>query len=193
MIIGIDIDGVIADFVGSFLPKLNRYCKCSFQDIIDYDFEKNINIDISAIEIKKLWREVEKEKIYRELRLIKGSIEALNKLAKSSTIILITNRKKVNQKDTLLWLRRHKIPFAKLVVADNRKEKIFEMKKCDIVLEDSLEIARILGVCGKPVLLFDYPWNRMNNNIIRIKDWKQAINQIDLYRKRSRAKSFFSL
>lgn len=189
MVIGIDIDGVIADFVGSFLPKLNKYCKCKFRDIIDYDFEKNINVNISAATIKKLWREVEKKKIYRELRLIKGSIEALNKLAKSNTIILITNRKKVNQKDTVLWLKRHKIPFEKLVVADSRREKIFEMKKCDIVLEDSLEIARILGALGKTVLLFDYPWNSMNKNIIRIEDWKQAIDRIGLYKKRIRTKA----
>jgi uncharacterized HAD superfamily protein len=184
MKIGIDIDGVIADFVGSFLPKLNKYCKCDFKDIIDYDFEKNININISAIQIKKLWQEVEKDKIYKELRLIKGSIESVKKLAKSNTIILITNRRKINQKDTLFWLRRHRIPFAKLVVADNRKEKILEMKKCDIILEDSLEIARILSALSKPVLLFDYPWNRINKNITRIKDWKEALNKVGLYKRR---------
>lgn len=186
MILGIDIDGVIADFVGSFLPKLNKYCKCEVKDIVDYDFEKNISINISEAELIELWRVVEEDKIYKKLGLIKGSIKALNKLAKNNTIKLITNRKEVNKKDTVLWLKRHKIPFTELIVAENRKEKILEMRKCDIVLEDSLGIARILSVLGKPVLLFDYPWNRMNKNIIRIKDWKQAINKIKLYNKQSR-------
>ena len=176
MKIGIDIDGVIADFVSSFLPLINKYCECKIEDIINYDFGKNINIKDS--ENEKLWREVEKKNIYKELALIKGSKSALKKLVGKNEVVIISSRKQKAEIETLKWLKRHGMPFKKLELASNIKEKVAKMSTCDIVIEDSLEIARMVGSKGVPVLLFDYPWNKIGKNIKRIKDWGQALQQI---------------
>jgi len=176
MKIGIDIDGIIADFVSSFLPYLNKYCKCKVEDIVSYDFEKNI--DISHENIEKLWKEVESNKIYSDLSLVKNSKMALEILARENRIYLISSRKKESHKDTLTWLRRNKIPFDRLILTNGLKDKISSMKKCDIVIEDSLEVARILEAQGIPVLLFEYPWSRIGKKIKFVKNWKQAIKQI---------------
>ena len=185
MKIGVDIDGVIADFVGSFLPLLNKYCECKLEDIINYDFEKNININITQEENKKLWKEIEKNRIFKELKLIKGCQAALKKISKGNTIIQISSRKKKVHIDTVKWLRKNKIPFAKLELVDNIKSKVSKMIGCDIILEDNLEVARMLGAKGKLVLLFVYPWNIISRNVMRVKNWTQAEQQIELYKSRA--------
>lgn len=176
MKIGIDIDGIIADFVSYFLPKLNKYCKCSFSDIVNYDFEKNI--DINKEDIKKLWEECDKYKIYKELKIVKGSVGALKKLVKKHDIILITSRHKKHKKDTLHWLKKNEIKFTKLMMASDIKEKVNMMSKCDLVIEDSLEVARMVEAREIPVLLFDYPWNKIGQRIKRIRSWEQVLKEV---------------
>ncbi|MFA5093330.1 MAG: hypothetical protein WC543_05260 [Candidatus Omnitrophota bacterium] len=178
MKIGVDIDGVVADFVGSFLPELNKYCNCSSEDIVNYDFEKNIKINITDSQNKELWGIINKNKLYSKLKLIKGCEIALSDIIKNNSIILISSRKKEIRGDTLAWLKKYKISFSKLKLFDSKKEKIKAMSKCDIVLEDDLEVARALSALDVQVLLFDYPWNRIGSNIKRIKSWGQALKII---------------
>jgi len=176
MKIGIDIDNVIADFARAFLPRLAKHCKCSFEDVVSYDFHKNF--DISDRKFKRLWNKIEKDKIYNELALIKGAHNALSKLSKKNKIILITSRKKRFYRQTLKWLKKHKLPFAKLEVVGSTKEKIDKMSRCELVLEDDLEVARMIESKGVQVVLFNYPWNKIGRKIKRVNNWQQAIKFI---------------
>lgn len=183
MKIGIDIDGVIADFVGSFLPRLQKYCKCKVKNIVNFNFWENLNID--KIEFDKIWeKEVIETNFYSDLKLVKGSLEALKILKKDNKLILISSREKQLARDTFNWLKHYGIPFSRLeLVEKDKKKKVAKMVKCDLVIEDNLDIARMVEARGVPVLLFDYPWNKIGRDVRWVKNWKEAVKEIGLYRK----------
>jgi len=177
--IGIDIDGVIADFVGAFLPKLNTICRCGFEDIIHYDFKENIPVD--ETEYEQLWQEeVSNGRIYDRLVPVEGAKVALEHLSEKHNILLISTRKRVLKEMTLKWLRDNEIPFHELHLVENRKEKIAMMSDCDIVIEDDLEVARMVQQRGVRILLFDYPWNRIAKAIKRVNSWGEALAIVEM-------------
>jgi len=177
--IAIDIDGVIADFVGAFLPKLNTICRCGFEDIIHYDFKENIPVD--ETEYAQLWcEEVTKGRIYEVLVPVEGAKVALEHLAEKHKILLISTRKRALKETTLKWLRDNGIPFHELHLVENRKEKIAMMSECDVAIEDDLEVARMVQRMGICTLLFDYPWNRIAKTIKRVNSWAEAVEVMEM-------------
>ena len=178
MKIGIDIDGVIADFVGSFLPKLNKICDCNFHEIVSHNFRNNISVDINAYD--SLWNEeVIEGKIYKILKPINGAIEALNRLSQNHVINIISSRGENSRKITENWLLHNNIPFSSLELVQNKRDKVLLMMDCDLIIEDELEIARILESLGKQVILFDYPWTKECIKTKRVNNWDEILRIIE--------------
>lgn len=115
--------------------------------------------------------------------MIEGCDNALLKISKNNNIVLISVREKKLKNQTLKWLKIHNVPFVKLILVNTVKEKLAKMISCDLVIEDCLEVARMVKAHGVPVLLFDYPWNRIGKNIIRVKDWIQVQKFIEVAEK----------
>ena len=177
MRIGVDIDGVIADFVGSFLPRLNEVCTCGFDQIVSHDFRNNVCVDEALY--KELWNEeVENGKIYEHLSPLPYVCEALQYLAEHHEIFVISSRKENSRQATGAWLRRYGMPFAQLQLAKNKREKVEMMIRCDLIIEDELDIARMVEAKGVPVILFDYPWTKVGQRITRVTGWDEAVKEI---------------
>ena len=180
MKIGIDIDGVIADFVGSFLPKLNKICDCKFHEIVSHDFKNNVSVDETAY--KRLWKEeVGKCKIYEALLPIKGAKEGLAYIADNHEIKIISSRGENSRQITENWLNKNNIPFSSLELVQNKRQKVLLMMNCDLIIEDELEIARMLDSLGKQVILFEYPWTKECEKTKRVKNWDEVMKLIDKF------------
>jgi uncharacterized HAD superfamily protein len=174
MKIGIDIDGVVADFVGAFLPMLNSIAPCGFDEIVSHDFAKNIH-GLDAQRYQSLWKaQVLDAGLFDTINPIEGSIEALIEWIMGHQIHLITSRPESAREQTISWLRHHKIPYTQVDFARDFPDKVFKLCECDVVLEDELEIARVVESKGVPVILFDYPWNRVGRKITRVSTWDEA-------------------
>ena len=174
MRIGIDIDGVIADFVGTFAPMFKKIGGCDFDQIVNYNFKNNTRgIDQGYA---KLWGEqVESGKIYEQLKPVEGSKEFFCELFQKHEIILISSREEQFREVTENWLKRKGIAYNELeLVGHDLRGKIDKMCTCDVVFEDQLEVARIVAARGITVVLLDYPWNSISDNVIRVKDWKEV-------------------
>lgn len=179
MIIGIDIDNVIADSESKFRNKLNNSYGLALKrkDIKTFNFYECT--PITKEQEKKALDEFEAEGEYKKLRLIQFSKKCINILFKKNTIILITSRPERVKKDTEMWLQKRKIPYNKIVFSKN---KSLYYKNFDIVIEDKWENAFEIAKKGTEVILLDYPWNRKSielENIFRVKNWKEILELIE--------------
>jgi len=179
MIIGVDIDNVIADFESRFRDRLNRRYNLFLKrrDIVTFDYYKCTQI--TKEQEKKTYEEFVKDGEFRKLRVISFARNSLEILSKKHTIILITARPRKAEKDTLIWLKKRKIAYH-YIVFSKAKHRICE--SIDVLIEDKWENALEIAKKGKIVLLLDYPWNRKDikhKNIHRVKNWKSILKNID--------------
>ena len=129
----------------------------------------------------ELWdEEVRQGKIFGLLEPIEGSRKIVGQLVEKHEVHLITSRPEKAHQVTRDWLAKNGIRYTSLQMAHDFNDKIQKMCMYDIVIEDELEVARVIESKGVPVILFDYPWNRIGQRIKRVKDWQEAVEQIEL-------------
>lgn len=182
MNVGIDIDGVLADSVPSFLTLLNLMFGKQWTpaDITTYRFEDALGIGEKDAE--HFWKLFARQGGWSKIRPIKGAVEFTTRLAKSHAIILVTGRPRhYVEIETKAWLRQHKIVYDELIFVDSGQDKLQASRgagqRLDVLIEDSYEYGKPLADAGIPVLLIDYPWNRTvppHAHIRRIKSLADA-------------------
>jgi uncharacterized HAD superfamily protein len=173
MNIGIDIDGVIANFVEEFIKivKEKYHVNISESDIIYHDLYQVLGI--SKLETGKLIDET----LHRNLNIITDADKYINLLAENNEIYILTARN-IDKNITEKWLKNHKIKFNDLIIF-KEGDKNFCEKKLDVIIDDNLkEAIGFFEKCGK-ILIFDHPWNRslnINNSFYRVKSWHEIYN-----------------
>lgn len=182
MNLGIDIDGVLADSVPSFLNLLNLMFgkKWTPADITTYRFEDALGI--SEKDAAHFWKLFARQGGWGRIRPIKGAVEFCTRLARQHAIILVTGRPRhYVEIETKAWLRQHKIAYDELIFVSSGQDKLSASRGAgqllDLLIEDSYEYGKPLADAGIPVLLIDYPWNRnipAHKFIRRIKSLAEA-------------------
>ena len=90
-------------------------------------------------------------------------------------IYIVTSRPTISEKPTRKWVRKHDIPFRKLLVSD---EKSGRGQNWSFLVEDAPHHAEEAVKAGTRVCLLDYPWNQSLANhplISRAKDWEEVV------------------
>lgn len=183
MIIGIDIDGVIANSETDYRKTINRLFNLNLKqkDIIFYKYEEcaGLTEEQMCLFFKTFYREGG----WLKIKPIRGAKKFLDKLKKEKhRIIIVTSRPREHiKKETCQWLKKHKMPYAELIFLENHKSKhqaaLIRGHKFDYFIEDYYENALDFAQKGVKVLLVDYPWNRQEKphpNIKRIKNLQEA-------------------
>jgi len=177
--IGIDLDGVIADFTDYTLPMLNKLYNVNLKrdDITHYNYEKVIGV--SKKEIIKFWEEVKNKKVFRYLKPIKGALESLSLLS-DREIYFFSMRPEYYEDDTIAWLKDNNIDYCKLHIGQEDKSITALKEKIDIFIEDNLLQAIMVSEAGIETLLFNQPWNHYGKKLPplckRVYSWKEIIN-----------------
>lgn len=180
MNIGIDIDGVIADSLQTWVRELNRRFnqKKTVQEIITYQFEKVYNV--SWAEMNDFFR-TNQQLLLSNLAPVSQAGKYLRLLKKNHQIHLITARPNLFRKLTEKWLSEHQITYDQLIMTDfGDKTQYCRYADIPLVVEDSLENAVSLVENGIRVILFDAPYNQgsLPNGIVRREDWRQVYRTI---------------
>lgn len=179
--IGIDLDGVIADFTGYTLPILNKFYNVNLKrdDITHYNYEKVLGV--SKKEMMKFWEEVKNKHVLRHLKTIEGALEALS-LFKDRKIYFFSMRPEYYEDDTIAWLKDNNIDYCKLHIGQEDKSIAALKEEIDIFIEDNLLQAIMVSEAGIETLLFNQPWNHYGEKLPplckRVYDWKEIINII---------------
>ena len=171
MIIGVDIDNVIADTEKELRRLLfeQRGLNLTREDIKSYTLE-NI-AGMSREDLAYIMDLFNNGEIFLGLEVIEGAKETLERLRENKhDIVLVTSRPKKVEALTVKWLSRNMIPYNGLHFASGTKLNGISY---DLFLEDQDNFAYEIAENGTFVLLFDAPWNRHveHVNINRVFSW----------------------
>lgn len=173
MKIALDVDGVLADVIQSWLSYNNKIRRTIMKSqISEWDFWKN--------------HDIEKIDFYSELSLCWKSWEDIpttennlahttSELTKLGTVDIVTAREESTHEDVKNWLRFHKINFKNYVGVLEGIEKA--KLDYDIFIDDSPINAKSMLNTGKSVMLYAQPWNLKFNDpaAFRIEKLEDAI------------------
>ena len=178
MILCIDIDGVIVNFVEGFIEIVNEIygIKLTEDDIIYHDL--NLVLGISKEDAKKLIIKT----LELDLSLMPRARESIEILYRDHIINIITARP-TELNEIKIFLESKDIQYHNLYkMKEGEKYKI--NTKTDVIVEDNLEEALMWSKRVKKVLLFDHPWNKSINidkKIERVKNWNEIVENIQKF------------
>ncbi|WP_066640220.1 5' nucleotidase, NT5C type [Desulfolucanica intricata] len=161
-IIGIDIDGVIANTQPVIIDELNQYFGKNYtiKDFINFDPVEKFNIDRQELYRFIMVRE---GKLINNSAPMPGSAAAINQLISDYQIYIISARTPTYYEDTLNWLKKYKISFDHLVLlGDHDKRQACIDAGVQLFIEDNLNNALQISSCGIPVYLYDATYNQGN-------------------------------
>lgn len=175
MRIGIDIDGVIADSLTTWMEKLNAHFGQTKQkdDFIIYQFEKVYNVP---------WPDM--DSFFREnqgilltgLQLMEGAREVIQWLKAEHIVLLITARPEEFMDITRTWLAEQNIVYDHLIMTNfqDKRDYCCELG-VELFIDDSLENAVSISKLNIPVLLYNAPYNQgeLPKGILRQYNWQQ--------------------
>jgi len=174
--IALDVDGVLADVIHVWLSYNNKFrTTISKSDISEWDFWKKYSMDKFDFyeELSMCW------KSWKTIPPTESDISyASRELSKVGTVDIVTARDNSTHKDVKNWLKMHNITFKNYVgvIEGTEKAKL----DYDIFIDDSPINAKHMLATGKPVIIYDQPWNLgfYDSRAKRIKELKNAVNII---------------
>ncbi len=190
MIIGVDVDDVLADFMNSMIKYHNdRYdTNYSREDFRSYNLWKTLGGNEEDA-VKKIY-DFYHTSHFDNISPTEGSQDAVEKLSKNNTLRVITSRPHDIHDQTLSWLDRYFLgkfeeahftnEWAGGIGKPTRKKDVCLEHNVDILIEDSLAYANECVSNRTRVYLMDRPWNQSENlskKITRVYSWEDILDK----------------
>jgi len=180
-LIGLDLDGVVAEFVEPFLVELRKELDICLRrsDIISYDLAEMTGL--GKTDFDGFLDRLATSGFYASLKPVHGAPSSIRSLAKLYDICILTTRPQASQRDTVRWLGRHRIPYDALEFCEFGN-KVSKDDQLAVFVDDNLEQAAIAAEHVPLVLLLDQPWNRVNvmpSNCRRVAGWSEAVSILE--------------
>jgi len=187
MIIGIDMDSVLADLI----EPLNRFhcdrygTTLTLSDYTDYDLS-NIWLCPPDEVLARIF-EFYESPYMDEIPVMPGAIEGVAYLKQKHTLVLITSRPLLTEKKTEAWIK-YNFPgsFDKVVLSnqvssnDEKKRTKAEIGKelgIEAMIDDHIDYVNDCVENGITSYLFEAPWNKgkfVSEGIFHLKDWQEV-------------------
>ena len=170
MRLGIDLDGVVADFNSGWMTRYNTDfgAALSPEDVTEW----NAMVPLTHFaDIDEFWTWASNGDgpgLFRDLPLYPGASTALRDLARDHDIVIITTKPSWATADTFAWIANHGIPTREVHITD-QKWRI----DCDVYLDDGPHNLASLVVerPDRTVCRFERPWNIPVDGAVDIADW----------------------
>lgn len=172
-IIGIDIDGCIANLTKYALPLINKQLGTNYteNDWVEYRGEHCFLPDAANV----IGEIVHEPTTYLHLEPIDGAVPAIRHLTRAAEIWFITSRPESCKDATIHWLNRYDVPYKQLIFA-KAKHLWVAAYHINAMVEDNLEIAQKCAEHCHLSIVLDRPWNRQSDKgVVRCKDWTQVL------------------
>ncbi|MCK5085105.1 hypothetical protein KAK05_00155 [Candidatus Parcubacteria bacterium] len=191
MIIGIDLDEVLADFSKNFIAFYSDTNKTSYKMDEMYSYDLSEVWKETPEKIKRSIYDFYDSQYFENIRPISGSIEGVDILSQKYELQIITSRQNDIKEKTENWIEKY-FPnkFSQITLtnhfaingASTKKSKICLNENIDIMIEDAIKHALDCTSCCIKVLLLDYPWNRSiesSKKITRVRSWNEIVKNIE--------------
>ena len=163
LILGVDLDGVCADYTTAFRPLVAQELNVPLSSLPEersWDFSE---WGLSPKEFEDLHHKaVEDHRMFRSMPVFENASEVLWRLSDAGVWIrIITHRLYVNWghavavTDTVEWLDQARIPYRDICFLGDKPEV-----EADIYLEDAPHNIASLRSSGNSVIVFDAPYNQ---------------------------------
>jgi 5'(3')-deoxyribonucleotidase len=158
--IGLDLDGVVADWSGTAMRFLNEFKGYAFDPSFEHPHWNWLEGQVKPEDWKWLWNEaIELEAMFLDMRLFPGAFDFMEKLAEKGDIIVLTSRPKTARQDTLRWLHDSMAaPVAGVNFFEHGVNK--HLVDVDVLIEDNLDNAREYHKALGRVILMDKAYNQ---------------------------------
>lgn len=173
MRLGIDLDGVVANFTKGWMDFYNR--EFGTELVVADSKRWNDLVDLTHFaDMDEFWRWSSKlggRSIFWHLEPFPGAIEALTALADDGhSIVVITTKPKFAEHDTREWIARHLIPTTEIHITEDKW-----IVDCDVYLDDGPHVLPRL-VANRPdatVCRYVRPWNEPVAGAIDVVDFDE--------------------
>ena len=190
MIIGVDLDEVLAQFVDPLIDFYNKRYGTNIRksDARTYDLWRTFNV--SREEARNIVDVFYNSDEFRNLRPVEGSQDGVETLVQKYGLCVITSRPSRIEEETRKWIDKHftgmflGVYFSNHSSSDDQtrsKSVICRELHVDLMIEDHLAYAQDVAKSGRKVLLLDCPWNQTDNlpsNVERVTSWHEIANII---------------
>jgi len=170
----IDIDGTITDAY-YWLNISNKYFNKNIKEEQVTKYYIHEVMGIKSEDYEKFYQE-NKIEIHSEQKLREDVQIVIKRLSMLHNIYFVTAREKELTMFTHLYLKRNEIPYDDLFVLGShyKVDKARELE-CNVFIEDNYDNAIQLSTAGFKVLLVDTNYNQkpLNDNIVRVYNWKE--------------------
>lgn len=173
MKIGIDVDGVIRNFMDKLIEvhlRENPGHKLIRKDI--YDLSKWFPMGKNIYEFAF---ETHAEEIYLNSRLYPGAQGFLKEIVKKNELTFVTKQpNKMLEELTLEWINKKELPYHSIIFTKDKS--VF---KGDYILDDYAgNLQRVLDIGNSIPVCFDRPWNQDWNGP-RVKTYNKFLKIIE--------------
>ncbi|MDO8511136.1 MAG: hypothetical protein Q7S55_03135 [Nanoarchaeota archaeon] len=199
MIIGVDIDEVLAELLEAYLRYYNQKynTKTQKEEMFSYSFREVLGG--TEEENQQNLLDFFKSEYFQNIKPVKGALKSINLLAQKHRLCIITARPHIIQKETEQWLLKHFPDDFHSINLTNQwhgkgekqlKSEVGKKQNIQIMIDDSLQHALDCAAQGIYVLLadFSYPWNqtseKLPENIKRVRSWEEIVAEINSYGKK---------
>jgi 5'(3')-deoxyribonucleotidase len=174
--LGIDLDGVVADFNHGWTTRYNRDFpgrtdrELTAADVVEWNAPTSLSHFPSMSAFWK-WAETcaDGRSLFHGLDPYDGALDALHDLRGAGHhLVILTTKPHFSIHDTYDWLARHRVPSTEIHILDDKTQV-----DCDVYLDDAdhnLE-ALIAAHPTAEVCRYVRPWNQPVPGTIDVYDW----------------------
>lgn len=185
MKIGIDIDGVLANFFDAYVSYHNKIHNTSFsiQDMQRYSLWKNRGWDLPESETQEEILSFYNDHAFENIPVVEGAREGILELSRRGhEMSLISARPDFLEEKTFVWVGRNfldvfeNIYFTNFLGTSNgNKSEVCFKSGHGTLIEDHLNYANECAEKDIKVFLLNQPYNQcdsLHSNIIRVNGWQ---------------------
>lgn len=188
-IVGVDIDGVLADYPRSFVEFINKETgsKYHWRDIKDYNISDQLIKmglhPLDAVRLKHLYRDSGQK---RFIPVVEGARQFLEELKYMGYIVVLLTSRPVNEykrifADTQYWLAENKLHYDAILFDEAKGERLvkeFGKDKVEFFVDDVAGFANGISEAGFRCYLINKPYNEdvpVHTKVIRTDDLHEVI------------------
>lgn len=169
--LGIDLDGVVADFNTGWMERYNREFGAALHDSQVTSWDGMVRLThFPSMDEFWAWAQQGGASIFRDLPPFPGAVETMRELATEHRIVIISSKFDWAIPDTLAWMSEHRLPAREIHFVWDKTTV-----SCDVYLEDAPHNLEDLVAAHPDALVCRMvrAWNKPVGGAFDVADWAE--------------------